>query len=263
MSKLDLLVSKVWLLVYEGEETNNNSSENNNNNNNNNEPPRTFTQEDVNRFLAEEKKKTRGQTENLIKELEVLKKSKGLSEQEKVTLSQKIDELNNQLLTKDQLLEKERSKLQREHTEIIQKERDEKENWRNRYTESTIIRSIVDAASDAGAYNTEQIVALLKSNARLVEDTDSEGNSIGTFTPRVKFRDTDKDGKPVTLDLSIEEAVKRMKDLPEKYGNLFKVNLNGGLGGNGSTTGNKPLDPSRIKTMEQYKQNRARIMGKK
>jgi hypothetical protein len=272
--KMRLLQSIPWNSVYEdnneesqdqniGQTGNqNNNQSGNQNQNQGGTGQTTFSQDDVNRFLAEDRRKHKASTEKLISELETIKKSKNLSEQERNNLTQRIDELQNQLLTKDQLLEKERTKLQNEHRTQLQRESEEKETWRNRYTQSTIERSIVDAAIEADSFSPEQIVALLKSNTKLVEETDNEGNGLGIYVPRVKFNDTDKEGKPVVLDLSVREAVKRMKDLPEKYGNLFKANVTGGLGGNGSVGVTRPIDPSKIRSVEDYQKLRFRLTGR-
>lgn len=224
---------------------------------------RKFSQSDVDRFLAEDRRKTKAQTEKLITELEALKQNKNLSEKQRNELSARIEELHTQVLTKDQLLEKERTKMQTEHRTELQKERDEKEAWKQRYTESSIVRNISDVAVTEGAYSPEQIVSLLQAQTRLVEDTDADGTPTGTFTPKVKFKDTDAEGKSVTLELTIQEAVKRMKDLPDRFGNLFKANLNGGLGGNGTVPAGGTIDPSKIKNMSDYQRMRERVTGKK
>ena len=220
---------------------------------------KTFTQDEVNKFLAEDRRKHKQQTEKLISDLEALKKNKSLSDVERGNLQTRIEELQNQIMTKEQLLEKERAKLQNQHQTELQRERADKENWKNRYTESTIERSIMDAAISADTYNPEQIVTLLKTTTRLVEEVDSEGNGLGIFSPRVKFKDTDAEGKPTLLDLSVSEAIKRMRDLPEKYGNLFKSGLTGGLGGTGSAVTSKGLDINKIKSMDEYRKNRNKI----
>lgn len=261
------MLNKIWYSVFEGEEneeTNKDQGQNNseNQNQNQNNAKTSFTQEDVNKFLAEDRRKHKAQTEKLIAELETIKKSKNLSDQERTNLTARIEELNNQILTKEQLLEKERNKLQNEHRTQLQKESEEKELWRNRYTESSITRAIIDASVEADSFSPEQIVALLQPHTKLIEETDSEGNGLGIYTPRVKFKDVDKEGKPITLDLSVKEAVRRMKDLPEKYGNLFKANVTGGLGGNGSVGNNRPIDASKIRTVEDYIKIRKRASGR-
>ena len=69
-----------------------------------------FTQADLNRFLAQEKEKTRQQNAALISQLEELKGSKALSEQEKNDLNSRIEELQNQSLTKEEMAKKELKK---------------------------------------------------------------------------------------------------------------------------------------------------------
>ena len=226
------------------------------------EPPKTFTQEEVNTFLAEDRRKHKAQVEKYIQDLEKMKESKNLTEKERTTLQQRIDDLNTQVLTKEQQLERERNKLQNEHKSALDKEQADKESWKSRYHDSQIIRAIQDAAIRQEAFSPAQLVPLLKPDARLVEDTDADGQPIGTFSPRVKFRDVDSEGKPVVLDLSIEEAVKRMKELPDQYGNLFKSGLVSGLGGTGSVPGGR-FDQSRLKEMDEYKRNRERLVGRK
>lgn len=248
----------IFTLVYEGEEGGNNPPP---------PPPpapppenKTFTQEEFNKALAEDRKKHTAQTQKVIQELETLKKSKNLSDQERQNLTTRIEELQTQVMTKDQLLEQQKNKLQTEYQQELHRERGEKESWRNRYTSSMIDRSIVDAAIKEEAYNSDQIIAILQPNTKLVEEVDSEGNGTGVFTPRVKFADTDAEGKPTILDLSVTEAVKRMKEIPERYGNLFKSNVNGGLGGTGSNSSGTKLDLKKLKTYEDYKKIKDKVL---
>jgi hypothetical protein len=90
----------------------------------------------------------------------------------------------------------------------------------------------LDEAVKAEAFSAGQLVELLEGRARLVEEMDAEGNPIpDSFIVKVKFKDTDKQGNAVTLDLSVAEVIKRMKEKPEEFGNLFKSGVSGGLGG--------------------------------
>ena len=74
---------------------------------------------------------------------------------------------------------------------------------------------------------------------------DEDGKPTGDYEPRVAFPDKDKDNKPLTLDLTVAEAVKRMKEL-EKYGNLFEGGKKSGLGGTGSQTKGSNVDISEV-----------------
>lgn len=208
------------------------------------DPPKTFTQEELNRILAEEKRKS-------LKQLEDLKKAKGLTDKEKSDLSTRIEELQNQLLTKEQLAAKEKEKRDREHDEKLQQLTAEKNTWQERYVKTTITTAIVGEASRQEAFDSDALIALLGPDTRLVEVTDGEGNATGDYEPRVKFKDIDeKEKKPVVLDLTVEQAVKRMKDMP-KFGYLFKSTAAGGLGGNSGAGKGSKADPAKM-THEQY-----------
>jgi hypothetical protein len=224
------------------------------------EEKKLFTQEQVNSFLAEEKRKLKKQTEQQIAQLEELKQSKSLSDKEKADLQAKIEELTNLSLTKEQLAEKEKKKLTEEYSKTISNLNSELENWKNLFATSTIERAIMDEAIRNEAFNPAQIVALLKPATRLAEVTDNEGNPIpGQFVARIKFPDTDKEGKPITLDLTVQEALKRMKEQTEYYGNLFKSGLTGGIGGTNDRTTNN-LDVSKM-THEEYLKFRKKLKG--
>ncbi len=212
-----------------------------------------FNQTQLNKLLAEEKRKAQKQIETSVSQLEALKKSKSLSDKERTDLQARIEEMNNSLLTKDQLAAKERERLQNEHKKTAETLSAERDSWRQRFTEQTITRSILDEAVNAEAYKPQQVVALLKGDTRLVEVLDGEGNPTGEYHAKVKMVDADKDGKPQTLDLTVQEALKLMKSRADDYGNLFKSGVSGGLGG--TTKSGKQADPSTM-TPEQYREHR-------
>jgi len=202
----------------------------------------------INKILADERRKGQAANEKTIKELEKLKQSQGRTQEERDSLQARIDELQTQFLSKEELAKKEKEKLEKDHKSTLSTMTTERDQWRDLYHSSTISRSLLDAAIKFEAFNPDQIAAILEKHTRLVEDKDEEGKSRG-YIPRVKFTDIDGDGKPILLDLTVTEAVKRMKDLPERFGNLFKSNLTGGIGGNG-TTGGRRVEPGKMSTKE-------------
>lgn len=224
------------------------------------DPKKSFTQDEVNAMLARERKKVKEQTSKTVTELEQLKKAKGLTETEKATLQIKIDELQTSLMTKEELSKKEQDKIKNQHkkeTDILSTDRD---TWKDRFTTSQILQSITQAAAEHKAFSPNQIIALLKPMTSLKEVTTEDGTPTGVFQPRVKYPDTDKEGKEVTLDLTVPEAVKRMKETTDKYGNLFTETASGGLGmGAGTAPQGKP--DFKTMNMEQYKQARVKQLG--
>lgn len=226
---------------------------------------KTFTQEQVNKMLAEDRRKHKAQVDAHVAELERLKKLKGISDKDKADLQARIEELNNSVLTKEELARKNEEKIKGEHKRTVETLTTERDGWKKRYVDSTITRAITDEAVKAEAFSPSQIVALLKGSTRLAEVLDGEGNPVpDEFVAKVTLNDTDKEGKPVTLDLTVAEALKRMKDRTDEYGNLFKSGVSGGIGGSGNRgTGGKGFDP-KTATPEQWQKHRQEMgLGRK
>lgn len=201
---------------------------------------KTFTQDDVNRLLAAEKRKHNQTTQRALDELQALRTKAELTDAERRELDTRIESLQGELLTKEELAKKERDKLVKSYEDQLAARQASSEQWQARYTESTIQRSLVDAAVGGNAFSASQIVAILKPSTRLVEVLDEDGKPTGDYTAKVKFADVDKNGKQVTLDLTPAEAVKRMREMDD-YLNLFKGEGASGIG-LPSRPSSKPLD---------------------
>lgn len=218
-----------------------------------------FTQDEVNKIMADNKRTLQTKNENLIKELETIKKSGNLSAEQKSALETRIESLQNDLLSKEELSKKENEKLRKEGQRAVESAQRERDDWKGKYTTATIQRTITDAAVEHKAVNPRQIVAILQQKANLVPETDNEGNATGNLIPKVKFETQDKEGKPVTIDILIPEAVKQMKDMDE-YLNLFQGEGTGGLGASSKSTG-KTADIRTI-AKDPAKYREARKSGK-
>lgn len=219
------------------------------------DPKKSFTQDEVNKIIATERKKHEERTKKSVADLETLKKSKSLTDAEKATLQSKIDELQTSLMTKEELAKKEQSKLLNQHKKEVESISGERDTWRDRFTTNEILRTISDAAHANKAFNPNQIIAILRPITTLKEVTTEDGSPTGVFEPRVKYPDTDKEGKKVTLDLTVPEAVKRMKEMTDVYGNLFTETAAGGLGMSGGTAPKGPVDFKNM-SIEQYLKQR-------
>lgn len=222
---------------------------------------KTFTQQELENVVAQERKKFELTTRKTIQELENLKKQSGTSEAAKASLEQRITELNETLMTKEELARKEKERLTNEYQHKLKTTEDDRLLWENRYKTSTAQREILDAAVKNQAFDPEQIEAFLSPKARVVEVMDDAGNPTGNFTTKVKINTTGKDGKPVTLDVSVEEAVKNMRETPDRFGNLFKDLSSGGTGGTGGNGPKGPLDVTKL-SPEQYRAQRQQILSR-
>jgi hypothetical protein len=160
-------------------------------------------------------------------------------------------------MTKEQLFKQDREKLISTYEAAqanVQKERDE---WKTRFVDSTVQRSIRDAAVEYDAYDPDVFLDMLGPKTQVVEDRADDGTVRG-FKVKVKLTDTDpKTGVESVLDLDPKLAVKQLKER-EKYGYLFKGYTNAGVGGAGSQQV-RPADYDNIQPGD-YAKNRAAIM---
>lgn len=193
-------------------------------------PPKSYTQEEVDQLIGNDRKRQEDKIREMISRTEALQKSQAATESQKAVLETQLEELRNSLLTDKELAEKEAKKRQVQHETDMKNLEMDRDTWKSRYQSETISRAIMDGAISAEAYNPRQIVALLGPSARLAPVLNESGQETGSFTVKVKF-DTSK-GK--TLDVTVDEAIKAMLDEPDIYGNLFKSQLKSGLGGQGT-----------------------------
>lgn len=117
----------------------------------------------------------------------------------------------------------------------------------SRYRDSTIKRSLQDAAVKHDAYRPEQVVKLMADWTKLVDDK-----------VVVDFPDDDPTtGEPIMTTRTPEDAVKRMTEKPDVYGNLFRNNIVSGIGSNSATGGAMPGSGGKIDvrklTQQQYR----------
>ena len=192
-----------------------------------------FSQEDFNRVMAEEKRKTNVHQREMAAELAEIKKNSSLSDEEKQVLEARIDELQTQYLSAEERARQASESTQKKNANTLKELTDERDTWRIKHEGLVIDNAVTAAASNNKALFTEQIADHLVPKTKLVEKLDDSGKQTGIFEARVSFPDTNKEGKSVTLDLTVNQAVKRMREL-DQYGNLFEGDKTGGLGQSGS-----------------------------
>ena len=195
----------------------------------------TFTQEDLNKYLADERRKSENKykkaNESLLDELGALKGKAALTQSERDELDGRIEHLQSQLMTKEELSKREKEKLAKEHESRLSEALKQQEHWKHQFTESTISGAITGKSVEYGVMTPQHMVAILRPNTRLVEVLSEDGKPTGQYTPLVKFYDNDEKGNAVTLDLSVDDAIKRMKEM-DQHRNLFKGEGSSGLGAN-------------------------------
>lgn len=214
---------------------------------------RTFTQADLNKILAEDKRKHQERYGQLEASYQELLQSQTLSKDERDKLQARLEDVQKSLRTKEQQAEYERKQAEEKYKNELKTEKERAQYWENLFKQETVVRSLQDAAQAADAFNSSQIVGLLRPYTEL-KDVD------GKLAPMVDFPDIDeKTGAEIRTLRTPQDAVKRMRELPKVYGNLFKSNVVSGVGAGQASTGNPDnIDYSNM-TAEEYRKHRDAI----
>ena len=208
--------------------------------------PKTFTQEEMNTVLAAERRKTTKTNTQLAEELNALKAKANLTKDERDDLETRLDALQREHMTKEELAAQNTKKAEVERKKQIEDLQSESSLWKTKYVDQTVRREITDAAVATDAYLPAQIVSILRHTADLVPVIGADGKATDKFVTKVKLNSVSEDGDPIVLELTATEALKHMSEQPE-YANLFKAKGSGGFGG--TNVGNST--PSDIKKLAQ------------
>jgi hypothetical protein len=218
--------------------------------------PKVFTQEDVNRYMAEDRRKNKEKLEALEGAYKEALENQNLTTEQKAKLQDQLDDVQKRFSSKEMQLEMDKKALEKRYQEDTQKLKESVVIWEAKYKSSVTDRALLDAAMSNDAYNPNQIVGLLRPMTRMVEEL-ADGQPTGDLVPMVDFPDVDTNtGASIMTRRTPEEAVRRMKELGQQYGNLFNSNVVSGLGSGSATGGLAPgadgrVDPRKL-TTEQY-----------
>jgi hypothetical protein len=217
-----------------------------------------FTQDHMNHEIGEARKKANEKNSEMVKQLEELRDRTTTSESLRTELQNQIDDLKKVNMTAQQQAELEIKRMQRQLEAQTKSLSDEANLWRTQYATARISQEIHDAAATNKVLPLamEQLDMLLGSQAQLRSIKDAEGKDIpGQYEAVVNFRDSDENGNLVPTILPITKAVARMRELPQRFGNLFEADQKGGVGG-GTMMGKSPLAGAapnfKGMTMDQY-----------
>lgn len=175
-------------------------------------PAKTFTQDEVNAFLAEHKR-------GLQKQIEDLKKNGDPAE-----LQAKIKELSDSLLTKEELATRQATELKTQYETQLAQAKSEGETWNQRYMGLHTKQAISEAAVKHNAFDAEQLALIIGPVTKIVEVTDDKGKGTGQFKSMTTI---ELDGKK--LELPTVEAVGKLRE-SNRYPNQFKVQSQSGTG---------------------------------
>jgi len=229
---------------------------------------KVFTQEQLNQYvqerLAKDRKARQEEFKKIEKDYQNLLASKGLTESERDSLTERLEELQRQNRTKEEQAKVEKREIREQYENKLKELEKRAQDYENRYTRSTIERALTDAASKHGAYKASQIVTILEKHTKLVPPVDEKGNPIdGELVPRVDLPDVNEAGEAYISNRTPDDAVERLKVIDP---NLFLANVAAGVGGASTTGGVTPgangeIDISKL-TPEQYQELRRKDPAK-
>ncbi len=224
---------------------------------------RTFTQEEVNRIVAADRRKLEDTLKKTEKQYKDLLASQGLTEQERKALQANLEVLQGQLRSKEEQLLMEKKQVEESYAAKLQELEKKAAFYETLYRDSSIERALTDAAVKHDAFSPSQIVTQLRGQTKMIEETDPKtGKLMGKFRPMVEMQAVNPTtGEVETKAYTPDEAVKKMKDTPEQWGNLFRPNVVSGIGAGTATGGVTPglsgkVDVRKL-TAAQYREIRA------
>jgi hypothetical protein len=210
----------------------------------------------MNKILAEDKRKHQEKYGQLETSYQELLSNQNISEEQRKKLEGRLDDVQASLRTKEQQAEYERKQSAEKYEDQLKTAEGRANHWEGLYKQETVARSLQDAATGADAFNPNQIVGLLRPMTEL-KDQD------GTLAPMVDFPDIDeKTGKEISTLRTPAEAVKRMKELPKVYGNLFKSNVVSGVGAGQANPGMGEDQDYANMSAADYRKNRDAIRNR-
>ena len=181
----------------------------------------------------------KAEKQKLIDQMNEVLASKQLSEEQREQFKARVDELESQVLSKEELAAKAVKKARDEAEADKAKLRSEADQYKKLYTDSTIEATLTRAAQECGAYSAAQVHGLLAGRTVLESVLDDEGKATGQYVPKTTVHILDGD-KRVEKTMPAAEAVKAFLDLPENK-NLVNATAKAGggakQGGLGGTQG--------------------------
>jgi len=191
-------------------------------------PPegKMYTQDQINTMIQDRVNKLNEKNRTLLEQLEAKETSFQGTAAEKEALAAELEEFRQRTLSQSEIEKREAEKARKKYETDLKTAQETGSQWESRFRGLQFNTEVQAAAMKHGVMPTSVplLAAYLKNSANVLVDDDG-------IRTEVDFDDTGADGKPFTAKLTVDDAVKRMKELPEQWGNLFTAHLKAGLGG--------------------------------
>ena len=188
-----------------------------------------ISQEIFNREAAKIRAQGKKETEALLQKFTEIQARLNLSEKEKEETALALEAIRTTGMTEKQKLEHQLQKIQDTTKAEIAKLSEDATSWQKRFEDQQLQTQIQSAVSANKGVDAEPFLALTKMWGTKITEIKIDDKNTGRYEARVMFPDTDKENKPIILDLTIDESVKRMSEIP-KYKNMFNHGQTEGTG---------------------------------
>jgi len=225
-----------------------------------------FTQDQVNAIVAADRRKLTDKYQQLETAYKDALENQNLTKEARAQLELKLEDVQKTYLTKEETLLNEKKKIEETLSKEANSWKEQAVRWENQFKQTLVDRTLQDAAVQYDAYNPSQMISLLRPMTKVTEKTDDQGRGTGAYEVIVDLDDINGEtGAHQVTRRAPTDAVKRMKELQDVYGNLFKTNVVSGIGGGTAPNTNAPgkIDPSKISTAEymRLRKEKPEVLG--
>jgi hypothetical protein len=200
---------------------------------------RFMTQEQIDQIVLKKTEKDRRAKKELLAQMESLQETVRMSDEQKAQFEEQIDSLRKQTMTAAEIEKREAKKAKEAYEGKLTKAEQAAKEWETRFQTLKIETDIKGAAISSGVL--PSVVPMLISHLRpsiKLTDVKNEAGAVIDSQIIINFPDKGADGNPIETQLSVQDTLKRMKELPEEYGHLFSA-PGGGTGTNSGKPGAK------------------------
>jgi len=214
---------------------------------------KVFNQDQVNAIVAADRRKLVERYQELEATYQSALDDKNLTQEARSQLEAKLEDVQKTYLTKEETLLNEKKKLEETLSKEAKEWKEAAIRWENQFKQTLVDRTLQDAAVVHEAFNPSQMISLLRPMTKVTEKLDEHGKGTGSYEVIVDLNDINSEtGSSQVTRRAPEDAVKRMKELKDLYGNLFKPNVVSGIGGGTAPGGasNSKVDAAKLSTAE-------------
>ena len=211
-----------------------------------------FSQSDLNKCLAEDRRRHQAQVTKIQQTLEETLTSKNLTAQERDSLQERLDGMKHEFRTKEEQQAHERKQLEDGYKAKLSEESKAKTTWETKFKQALVEQELGRAAAGADAFNPGTVVTILREHHRIEQVKDEKtGQFTGDYRVVIDLPVKTETGV-VKMPLDPVAAVAKLRT-DQEHANLWKANLVGGIGSNsGAATGaNGKIDLKNL-TAAQY-----------